>query len=87
MQDLTGLISFSFFLIGYLIKAEEHCLPHKERTILYPIRENTVYPIRENNLIHIFLKGIKYNVKCNQPRQGFELVLLCPFPTTITITP
>ena len=26
-------------------------------------------------------------MKCNQPRQGFELVSPCPFPTTITITP
>ena len=25
-------------------------------------------------------------MKCNQSRPGFELVLLCPFPTTITIT-
>ena len=25
--------------------------------------------------------------KCNQSRLGFELVLPCPFPTTITITP
>ena len=24
--------------------------------------------------------------KCNQPRQGFELMSLCPFPMTITIT-
>ena len=26
-------------------------------------------------------------MKCNQSRPGFELVLPCPFPTTITITP
>ena len=26
-------------------------------------------------------------MKCNQPRAGFELVLPCLFPTTITITP
>ncbi len=26
-------------------------------------------------------------MKCNQPRPGFELVSLCPFPTMITITP
>ena len=26
-------------------------------------------------------------MKCNQSRQGFELVSPCPFPTTITITP
>ena len=26
-------------------------------------------------------------MKCNQSRPGFELVSLCPFPTTITITP
>ena len=26
-------------------------------------------------------------MKCNQSRLGFELVLPCPFPTTITITP
>ena len=26
-------------------------------------------------------------MKCNQPRTGFELVSLCPFPTVITITP
>ena len=25
--------------------------------------------------------------KCNQFRRGFELVLPCPYPTTITITP
>ena len=25
-------------------------------------------------------------MKCNQPRPGFELGLLCPFPTMITIT-
>ena len=26
-------------------------------------------------------------MKCNQSRSGFELVFLCPFPTTINITP
>ena len=26
-------------------------------------------------------------MKCNQPRQRFELVSPCPFPSTITITP
>ena len=26
-------------------------------------------------------------MKCNQSRPGFELVLPCPFPMTITITP
>ena len=26
-------------------------------------------------------------MKCNQPRQGFELVSPCPYPATITITP
>ena len=26
-------------------------------------------------------------MKCNQPRSGFELVSLCPFPMTITIKP
>ena len=26
-------------------------------------------------------------MKCKQSRPGFELVSLCPFPTTITITP
>ena len=26
-------------------------------------------------------------MRCNQSRPGFELVSLCPFPTTITITP
>ena len=26
-------------------------------------------------------------MKCNQSRPGFELMSLCPFPMTITITP
>ena len=41
---------------------------------------------RENNWIHTFPK-VKYFVKCNQPRPGFELMSPCPLPTAITITP
>ena len=32
-------------------------------------------------------QGYKCYVKCNWSRPGFELVLSCPSPTTITITP
>ena len=39
---------------------------------------------RVNNWIHNLSRG---NVKCDQFRPGFELVLSCPFPTMITITP
>ena len=36
--------------------------------------------------VHIFQDYKRY-LKCKQPHPGFELGLLCPFPTTITITP
>ena len=42
----------------------------------------------EENVDVVGAEGVtSHYVKCNQSRPGFELVLLCPFPTTITITP
>ena len=44
-----------------------------------------MYPV----YICIFLheSADDYATKCNQPRPGFELMLPCLFPATITITP
>ena len=48
----------------------------------------TIYPWLEGEQLYSYLyKEYQRYVKCNQPRPGFELGSLCPFPTTITITP
>ena len=64
----------SYSLTGYLTKAWEPSL-----LLLMTFR------CRENNWIHTSPLIIRA-VKCNQPRPGFEVVSLCPYPSTILFT-
>ena len=74
-QSLTGLNSeISFTSTGCLIKAKE------------PSLLNYLH-IAEGRIIGFISRDYKCKVKSSQHRPGFELVSLCPVPTTITITP
>ena len=75
MRSSTGLTSeFSFSSTSCLIKAEELSLSY-------------YLPIAGGRIIG-FIPFPRVLVLCEMPklRPGFELVSLCPFPTTINIT-
>ena len=73
---LTGLNSeLSFSETGYHTSVKESSLPY------YLIMAGG--RILDSYLSHEY----QCYLKCKQPLPGFELVLLCPFPTTVTSTP
>ena len=74
--SVTGLNSVFFFL---------NWLPNQDSRTQSTLLFSDSW--RECNWIHTFPKGTSAMWKCNRLHPRLKLVLLCPFPTTIAITP